>query len=697
MKEIEFNLLTEPWVRVRLPDNTVQEVSLTDALLHAQDYVDLAGEMPTQDAAMLRLLLAVLFTVFSRVNVEGEPEPFEEEDDALARWGDLWQLGHFPEQPLRDYLEQWKDRFWLFHPTHPFWQVPTLSNGIAFDGKKLNGERAESGNKTPLFQNVSKEACEALTYAQAARWLIYQNGYDERGGRPKAGNKPRHGVGWLGQIGFVAVKGKNLYETLLRNMAFPTEQDALQEKQAPCWEQECAKAEQSVEIVMPKNQAELLTLQSRRILLKRSETVPGVVGYEVLGGDYWNSENAFGEQMTLWRRTSKENEKVTYEPQQHEMGKQLWRELPSMLEPEGRKPGVLIWNQTLQSLRILSGKEQIVISVVGIRYDDQGASVKDVYTDQLKMQLATLNDLGRKWTVRINREVQRCEDTAKNIGTLCMELKLAGGLDYNKVKGFKDKQKVTEDARAQFYFAVDQPFRQWLQAIDPEQDDPDEAALRWQVQARNIAEKLGKQMVMEAGNAALKGHRIEVEKTQKTENKSKTILYTSPKAYNRFCAKLWESFLRGMPEDFQGRSGPSHAEWAVYLALTLYAVHQQGNDQPMNRPNNTLGRAVRQLAERNTPAGQDWTEASVLRRFNALATAEEITEISHHLRGMIQLLSAAKDGGIPLDYPQLAADLYELQCTDPRYAQIPANVRLRWGQDLYRETKPAPEENEKEN
>ena len=106
MKEIEFNLLTEPWVRVRRPDNTVQEVSLTDALLHAQDYVDLAGEMPTQDAAMLRLLLAVLFTVFSRVNVEGEPEPFEEEDDALARWGDLWQLEHFPEQPLRDYLEQ---------------------------------------------------------------------------------------------------------------------------------------------------------------------------------------------------------------------------------------------------------------------------------------------------------------------------------------------------------------------------------------------------------------------------------------------------------------------------------------------------------------------------------------------------------------------------------------------------------------
>lgn len=544
MKEIEFNLLTEPWIRVRLRDNTVREVSLTEALVSAQDYADLAGEMPTQNAAVLRLLLAVLFTVFSRVDAKGESRPLMQSDDALERWSALWQLGHFPAEPVRDYLEQWKDRFWLFHPTHPFWQVPTLSNGIAFDGKKLNGERAESGNKTPLFQNISKTECAVLTYAQAARWLIYQNGYDERGGRPKAGNKPRHGVGWLGQIGFVAVKGKNLYETLLRNMVFSTGQNAIQEEQAPCWEREHIRTEQSVEIVMPKNQAELLTLQSRRILLIRSEEMPGVVGYEVLGGDYWDSENAFGEQMTLWRRTSKENEKVTYEPQQHEMGKQLWRELPAMLDPEGRKPGVLIWNQKLQSLRILSKKEQIVISMVGIRYDDQGASVKDVYTDQLEMQLATLNDLGRKWTVRINREVQRCEETAKNIGTLCMELKLAGGMDYNKVKGFKDKQKVTEDARAQFYFAVDQPFRQWLQAIDPEQDDPDEAALRWQTRARSIAEKLGKQMVMEAGNAALKGRRIVVDKDKKTEH---TSLYTSPRAYNHFRARLWEIYPQTEP------------------------------------------------------------------------------------------------------------------------------------------------------
>ena len=119
------------------------------------------------------------------------------------------------------------------------------------------------------------------------------------------------------------------------------------------------------------------------------------------------------------------------------------------------------------------------------------------------------------------------------MGYLAQDIAIAAGNKNENVGG---------SVRAQFYFAVDQPFRLWLQKIDANQKNYDEMELRWQAQARNIAEKLGKQMVMEAGNAALKGHRIEVEKTKKTENKSKTILYTSPRAYNIFRAKLWEIY-----------------------------------------------------------------------------------------------------------------------------------------------------------
>lgn len=154
---------------------------------------------------------------------------------------------------------------------------------------------------------------------------------------------------------------------------------------------------------------------------------------------------------------------------------------------------------------------------------------------------------------------------------------------------------------------------------------------------------------------------------------------------------LWGVVLADIPEQLQGSNGPSKAEWAVYTALTLFALHQQGTnraDELMNQPDRTLGGAVRQLAEK-TAAGQDWTKSSVLRRFNALATADSMPEVSHHLRGMIQLL---RREGIPLDYPQLAEDLYQYQFVDGA-----PNVRLRWGRDLYASPTEKTKENEKEN
>lgn len=56
---------------------------------------------------------------------------------------------------------------------------------------------------------------------------------------------------------------------------------------------------------------------------------------------------------------------------------------------------------------------------------------------------------------------------------------------------------------------------------------------------------------------------------------------------------LWGSFLAEMSEELRGTDGPSKAEWAIYLALTLYALHQQGANRAegsMNQPGKTLGR-----------------------------------------------------------------------------------------------------------
>ena len=96
MKEVEFNLLDEPWVRVLCPDCSVREVSLTDALLHAHEYKGLAGELPTQDVAVLRLLLAVLHTVFWDHDANGMAAPLTDPNTALVRWRGLWRQATAP-------------------------------------------------------------------------------------------------------------------------------------------------------------------------------------------------------------------------------------------------------------------------------------------------------------------------------------------------------------------------------------------------------------------------------------------------------------------------------------------------------------------------------------------------------------------------------------------------------------------------
>ena len=492
----------------------------------------------------LALLLAVLFTVFSRVNVEGEPEPLEKRGQALRRWSELWQLGHFPAEPIRDYLEQWKDRFWLFHPTHPFWQVPEAKIGTEYSAAMLNGEMIESKNKRRLFPLYAGQSKEQLSYPQAARWLLSVNGFDDTSLKPKGKNLPSTSVGWLGTLGFIQAQGDNLYETLMLNLMLLRDGWECWGENKPCWEQETPRSGERTEICCPDAPAQLLTLQSRRLLLHRTgKTVDKAFA---LGGDFFPKENAFAEQMTIWRAVpAKKDEPVVFVPYRHDPSKQFWRELPAVFcQDSGHRPGVVCWIEKLQEkrLKLLDPRRKVHFRIVGVLYGTQN-HIDDIFSDSLTFQAGLLDELSRPWTVRINQEVELCEKAAESIGVLCEELKLAGGLDYNQVKGFKELQKVTEDARAQFYFAVDQPFRQWLQEIDPEQDDPDEAVQRWQAQARSIAEELGKQMVMEAGNAALKGHRIAVG-DKKTE---RTILYTSPKAYNRFRASLWEIYPKTEP------------------------------------------------------------------------------------------------------------------------------------------------------
>lgn len=139
--------------------------------------------------------------------------------------------------------------------------------------------------------------------------------------------------------------------------------------------------------------------------------------------------------------------------------------------------------------------------------------------------------------------------------------------------------------------------------------------------------------------------------------------------------ELWNLLFDKFPEELMSKTGePTRAEWAVSIALSLYALHQQGRDlrmEPMHVKGMPLGSSIRQIAE-----NEDQLPA-VRRRFAVFATSSDMCECAYHLRGLVQLMRAK---GIPLDYVQLTKDLYWFQNQDD--AQ---RVKLRWGQDFYRE------------
>lgn len=345
MKDKEFNLLDEPWIRVIDKNCSIHEISLIEVFGQAHRYKDLCGELPTQDFAMMRLLLAVLHAVFSRYDGKGKAAPLDDAEHALGRWKELWQSGGFPAEAITEYLETQRERFYLFHPERPFYQCERAKIGTEYYAAKLNGNLSESSNKPRLFTNISGKAKEEMDFSEAARWLLYVNAYDDTSAKPSGESKkqgiklPSAGAGWLGKLGIVFVRGDNLFETLMLNLIMVNEREELFGKECPVWEREEVAQGERTKIQWPNNLSELYTLQSRRIYLKRKGQ--RVTGYYLLGGDFFDKENAFIEPMTVWKNPDRK--KINdYVPRRHDFSKQFWRECPAVLlnDKEDRQPGI---------------------------------------------------------------------------------------------------------------------------------------------------------------------------------------------------------------------------------------------------------------------------------------------------------------------------------------------------------------------
>ena len=99
---------------------------------------------------------------------------------------------------------------------------------------------------------------------------------------------------------------------------------------------------------------------------------------------------------------------------------------------------------------------------------------------------------------------------------------------------------------------------------------------------------------------------------------------------------MWPILFENLPEEFlSSYQQPSYEELAIYTALQLYALHQQGVSTSVmlddSKPYENIGFALGKLRKEDNTTSID-------RRFNTMITSSTFEELTYHLRHLISLL-----------------------------------------------------------
>ena len=317
-----FNLLDERWIPVRSFAGDVAEVSLTEALLNARAYSAIAETSPPNLIALYRLLLAVLHRALTSHHGQWK-------DADRARW---FREG-LPDAPIRDYLEHWRQRFWLFHPTHPFMQVAELADAPETREDKALRPWTQltldyvSGNAPAVFDHSLDGASTRISCSHGIRNLL---GYFQfvPGGMVRR-FRFRDESGPLDNASAILPIGKTLGQTLCLAL-HPWSRDSLND--LPPWELKSPSAAElrGARATLPMGQVDACTRLTRAALLvadKEKEFI-GVTYVRFGAGLTMESHDpGFPDEMVAYRRRGE----TKISPITFQDGRALWRDLPALL------------------------------------------------------------------------------------------------------------------------------------------------------------------------------------------------------------------------------------------------------------------------------------------------------------------------------------------------------------------------------
>ncbi|MGW6771661.1 type I-E CRISPR-associated protein Cse1/CasA [Streptomyces sp. NPDC055037] len=534
---LSFDLTSRPWIPVLWRDGTQSEVSLRDVFARADEVRRVVGDLPTQEFALTRLLLALAHDA-----LDGPSD--------TEHWARLW-ADQDCFAPLAGYLDEHRERFDLLHPHTPFFQVATLRTARD-EVFSLNRIVADVPNGEPFFSS-RMPAVGRLGFAEAARWVVHAHAYDTSGiktgidgdERVKGGRVYPLGVGWAGTLGGVFAEGETLRQTLLLNLvAADTSGVRFRDDDRPAWRREpCGPGPAGRK--RPSGVRDLYTWQSRRLRLHfDADGVHGVVlGY----GDPLAPHNMHtDEPMTAWRRSpaqeKKRGESLVYLPREHDPARSAWRGLESLVvgraeagggaeAAKALRPGILEWIARLVTDGELPRGFLIRARVIGAVYGTQQSVIDDVVDDRLAMAVVLLHQQDRAYARQAIDAVSDAESAVTALGDLATDLARAAGSET------EGRRSATRDLG---FATLDGPYRTWLRDLTAA-EDPGAHRTRWQQDAYRHVRRLGDRLMSEAGDAAWEGRVVTTKKGPEWLN--------SALADKWFCFRLGKALNDPFPSD----------------------------------------------------------------------------------------------------------------------------------------------------
>lgn len=500
MDKKSFNLVTEPWIQVLDKDGNSKEVSVLDVFENAASYQRLAGDMASQDLVILRLLVAILTTVYSRVDVNGknyewltldEKMHIKEADEEDYEYDDLvntWQLLYKNEKfskSVAQYLKENSSKF-DFLGDDPFYQVNKdvydeevpankkvniKSPKGTVDIKQINRTISESNNSPAIFSPRTRQTKNEMNLAQLVRWIITYQSFTGVTDKTKVNSKKKFSVsaGWLYGLNPVFAQGENLFQTLMLNLVFPEEY----KEEKAFWEFE--NAIEYIEFLKDEPFARDLSISTLYTLWSRMLHIEWIDDEPIIftaGLPKLDSTEAFVEPMTTWRRNTKTGEVYPATKHLTDLTKAMWRnfgqyvrttdsdELEDMHEPE-----IIKWLRKVQDNEYLPTDTSLTLRTTTLISDGNATSQSPVVeaNDQFRIKAEVLFDKNDKdyWPEDIENMIDLTQQVGKDFWIFTNNISKLRGLDGTN---FADNSTI------KFYESLNLPFLTWLASLRNDQE-----------------------------------------------------------------------------------------------------------------------------------------------------------------------------------------------------------------------------------